>query len=252
MSRRQKYWLFAILALMAVVVLNGCSPESVNMSELDPEKAGFWDKYFVIPLAQLLDWFARQLGNYGWSILVVTFLVRLVIFPLNLKQQKSMQEIQKIQPQMLKIREKYKKDPQKMQEATMKLYQEHSINPMAGCLPVLIQMPVLFAFYQAIVSDPNIAKSSFLYLQLGQPDPYYILPLLAAITTFIQFVSSGGADNPQMRVMMWIFPIMIFIFAYNFPSAMSLYWVCGNIFTILQYQLIFRPMFKKPAVAKAK
>jgi YidC/Oxa1 family membrane protein insertase len=249
LSKRRKYFIFALIALFAVLVLSGCSPTDANFAKLDPANAGFWDKYFVIPLAQLLDWFAKLSGNYGWSILIVTFIVRLVIFPLTYRQQKSMQEMQKVQPQMLKIRDKYKKDPQKMQQETMKLYQEHNINPMAGCLPILIQMPVLIAFYQAIVRDANIAKSSFLYLQLGQPDPYYILPLLAAVTTYIQFVASGTGDNPQMRIMIWIFPIMIFVLAYSFPAAMALYWVYGNIFTILQYQLILKPMLKKPAGA---
>ncbi len=231
-------------------MLSGCAPTTHNVAPIDPQHANIWEKYFVLPLIGVLDWFEQQLGNYGWSILVVTFLVRLVIFPLTLKQQRSMQEMQKIQPQMTKLREKYKKDPQKMQQEMMKLYQEHSINPMAGCLPILIQMPILIAFYQAIVHDTKIATSSFLYLQLGHPDPYHLLPLLAAITTYIQFVSSGTGDNPQMRVMVWVFPIMIFVLAFNFPAAMALYWVYGNIFTILQYQLILKPKKKIANVAK--
>jgi YidC/Oxa1 family membrane protein insertase len=250
LNKWRKLIIFTLIALFAVIILSGCTPTAGQFQKLDPATAGFWDKYFVIPLADLLDWFAHVLGNYGLSILVVTFLIRLVIFPLTWRQQKSMQEMQVLQPQMVKIREKYKKDPPKMQAETMKLYQEHNVNPMAGCLPILIQMPILIAFYQAIVRDTNISNSSFLYLQLGQPDPYYILPFLAAVTTYIQFVTSGTGDNPQMRIMLWVFPIMIFVLAFNFPSAMTLYWVYGNIFTILQYQLILKPKKKTPQLAK--
>lgn len=216
------------------------------MKKIDEHNAGFWDRYFVIPLSHLLDFFKKILGNYGWSILLVTFLVRLVLFPLTWKQQKSTKEMQKIQPLMKKIQEKYKDKPQQQQEAMMQLFQKHKVNPMAGCLPSLIQLPILFGFYQAIMRNPHIADSSFLYMQLGKPDPYLILPILAAITTYLQLLVTGSGDNPQMRILMFIMPVMIFVFAYSFPSALSLYWFFGNILTILQYVLIFKPSGGNP------
>lgn len=240
MRKWQRNTAIVFMLAMAVALLAGCAPDPDQYKPIDRENAGIWERYLVLPLSDLLDQFNVWLGNYGLSILVVTFLVRLVVFPLTWKQQKSTKAMQELQPQINKIREKYKKNQQKMQEETMKLFQKHGVNPMAGCLPLLVQIPILFAFYQAIMTNQEIAKSTFLYMKLGEPDPYWILPLLAAFTTYLQFIATGSGDNPQMKVMLWMMPIMIFILAYQFPAALSLYWVYGNIFTIIQYLLFFR------------
>lgn len=120
----------------------------------------------------------------------------------------------------------------------MKLFQKHNVNPMAGCLPMLIQLPILIAFYQAIMRDPTIAKSSFLWMQLGEHDPYYILPLLAALTTYLQSVVMGMSDNPQQRAFLFIMPVMIFVLAFQFPAALPLYWIYSNLFTMVQYYFL--------------
>lgn len=241
MRKRQRQLAIILLVVFAVIALTGCVPDQSQFEKIDRDKAGWWDRYLVLPLSDMLDWFKNLLGNYGWSILVVTFLVRVAIFPLTWKQQKSTKAMQELQPQLIKIREKYKNNQQKMQEETMKLFQANNVNPMAGCLPLLVQFPILIAFYQAIMTNEHIKQSSFLYLQLGQEDPYYILPILAAFTTYLQFIATGAGDNPQMKVMLWIMPIMIFFLAFQFPAALSLYWVYGNIFTILQYLIFFKP-----------
>jgi len=238
---------FAIFLLVALIgtLLTGCTPDPSAYKKLDRENAGIWDRYLVIPLSDLLDWFRNLSGNYGWSILIVTFLVRLIIFPLSWQQQKNTLAMQELQPKIMKIRKKYEKDPQKMQMETMKVFQENNVNPMAGCLPLLVQLPILIAFYQAIMRNEHIAESTFLYMELGKPDPLFILPLLAAVTTYIQLVVTGAGENQQTKLMLWIMPIMIFALAFGFPSALSLYWVYGNIFTIIQYLLIFKPMKAK-------
>lgn len=246
MFKRKRTLAIFMLMAIAVVMLAGCAPQQ-QQYQIDYDNPSLWQKFLVIPMSDLLDWFKGIFGNYGLSILFVTFLVRVVVFPLTWKQQQSSKEMQELQPHLIKIREKYKNNQQKMQEETMKLFQKHNINPMAGCFPMLIQIPILFAFYQAIMGNRNIFTSEFLYLQLGQPDPYYILPLLAAFTTYLQFIATGAADNPQTKVMLWVMPIMIFFLAYQFPSALSLYWVYGNIFTILQYLIFFN---KKKAKGK--
>ncbi|RAL23471.1 hypothetical protein DL897_12030 [Thermoflavimicrobium daqui] len=235
---------------MAVVMVAGCSPNMSHITEKDRVNGGFWDKFLVIPMSDLLDWFEGVLGNYGLSILVVTLIVRFIIAPLYWKQIKSMEALKKLQPKMKKLQDKYKNNPQQMQQEMLKLYQTHGYNPASGCLPMIIQFPILIAFYQAIVRNPHIADSNFLWLQLGKPDPYLILPLLAAATTYIQFiVSQAGVDNPQQaqmnKIMMWVFPVMIAILAYQFASALSLYWVYGNAIYILQYLLIFNPLKRK-------
>ena len=119
----------------------------------------------------------------------------------------------------MKLRKKYEKDPQKLQVETMKVFQENNVNPMAGCLPMLVQLPILIAFYQAIIRNEHIAESTFLYMELGKPDPFFILPLLAAVTTYIQLVVTGVGENQQMKLMLWVMPIMIFALAFGFPSA---------------------------------
>jgi YidC/Oxa1 family membrane protein insertase len=239
--KRQRRIVTILLLVLAVMLMAGCSSSPAKY-HIDRAHATWFEKILVIPLADLLDLFKQWLGNYGLSILVVTFLVRLAIFPLTWKQQKSAKAMQELQPQLVKIREKYKNNQQKMQEETMKLFQKHNVNPMAGCLPLLVQIPILFAFYRSITGNMHIAHSSFLYLQLGKPDPYYILPLIAAFTTYLQLIATGAGDNPQMRVMLWVMPVMIFGLAYQFPAALSLYWVYGNIFTILQYVLFFNKL----------
>ncbi|WP_028550659.1 membrane protein insertase YidC [Paenibacillus sp. UNC451MF] len=218
------------------LLLAGCTPAT---TPIDPNN-GVWDKYFVGPLAQVLDWFATVLwGQYGLSILVVTVIIRLIILPLTLKQYKSSKRMQELQPEMKKIKEKYKDDAKKQQEETMKLFQSNGVNPLAGCLPLIVQMPILIALYNAIMRNHHINEHSFLWMQLGAKDPFYILPLCAALTTYLQQKMMKTQMNPQMQSLMFIFPVMIFVMAMNFASALPLYWIYSNIFTIIQSYFIY-------------
>ncbi len=134
----------------------------------------------------------------------------------------------------------------------MALFQKHGVNPLAGCFPLLIQMPILIGFYHAISRTKEIAAHNFLWFDLGSPDPIYLLPLIAGVTTFIQqkMMMAGTANqNPQMAMMLWLMPIMIIVFAINFPAALSLYWVVGNIFMIIQTYFIKGPDLKEAAAA---
>ncbi|MCS1352695.1 membrane protein insertase YidC [Mechercharimyces sp. CAU 1602] len=237
------------MLIVGVLMVTGCSPGTVSPIDADNS---FWDKYFVAPLSDALDWFKEFLGNYGYSIIVLTIIIRFFLLPLTLKQMKSSKAMQKIQPEMQKLREKYKNDQQKMQQETMKLFQKHNVNPMAGCLPLLVQMPILIAFYQAIMRNEHIFEANFLWLELGSADPYYIFPLLAAVTTFLQSIVMGMGDNPQTRLFLWIMPIMIFVLAFNFPSALSVYWVISNLFTMVQYAILGDKFKAKKSEAPAK
>ncbi|MDP5276078.1 YidC/Oxa1 family membrane protein insertase [Chengkuizengella axinellae] len=234
MSRRLP---LLLVLLSLTVLLAGCSMED----PIDPEN-GFWDKYFVNPLSVSLDWFADlPYSNYGISILIVTIIIRLLILPLTLKQIKSSKQMQEIQPEIKKLKEKYKTDPKKQQEETMRLFQKNGINPLAGCLPLIVQMPILIALYNAIMRNDLISNSTFLWLQLGERDPY-ILPILAAFTTYLQSKMMSSQMSNQMQGMqgiMMIFPVLIFVMALTFPSALPLYWVYGNIFTIIQSYFIY-------------
>ncbi len=193
---------------------------------------------FVYPLTVALDAFNELIGSYGLSILVVTVIIRLLLLPLTIKQMKSSKAMQALQPELKRLQEKYRNNQQKLQEETMKLFQKHNVNPMSGCLPLLIQLPVLIAFYQSIMRNQHIAESDFLWMQLGQPDPWIVLPALAALTTYLQSIATGMGDNPQTRVMLFVMPVMIFVLAYQFPAALSLYWVYSNLFSMVQYYFL--------------
>lgn len=224
--------------LLFILLLAGCSPAN---APIDRDNS-FWDKWFVGPLSDSLDWFASMLwGSYGLSILVVTIIIRFIILPLTLKQYRSSKRMQDLQPEMKNIKEKYKDDPKKQQEETMKLFQREGVNPLAGCFPILVQMPILIALYAAIMRNGHIGEHTFLWMQLGTKDPYYILPLLAALTTYFQQKMMSSQMPAQMQSLMFIFPVLIFVMAMNFASALPLYWVYSNIFTIIQSYFIYKP-----------
>ncbi len=239
-----------------MALLSGCTEYNQPITS---ESKGFWNEYIVWPLSQLIIWVAEFAGGYGISIIIVTLIIRLAILPLMIKQTKSSKAMQAIQPEMEALKQKYSsKDQatqQKLQQETMALFQKHGVNPLAGCFPLLIQMPILIGFYHAISRTREIAEHNFLWFDLGSPDPYYILPLVAGATTFIQqkMMMAGTANqNPQMAMMLWMMPIMIIVFAISFPAALSLYWVVGNIFMIVQTYFIKGPELKKtPDTGKA-
>ncbi|WP_066310696.1 YidC family membrane integrase SpoIIIJ [Bacillus sp. FJAT-29814] len=241
--------------LFVFLLLTGCS--EVN-KPINAESTGFWNEYIVYPLSWLIKEAALLMGgHYGLAIIVVTIVIRLAILPLMIKQTKSSKAMQALQPEMKALREKYsskdQKTQQKLQQETMALFQKHGVNPMAGCFPLLVQMPILIGFYHAIMRTREIAQDSFLWFDLGEKDPYYILPIVAGITTFIQqkIMMAGQEHNPQMAMMLWMMPIMIVVFAISFPAALSLYWVVGNIFMIVQTYFIKGPDLKATATGKA-
>jgi YidC/Oxa1 family membrane protein insertase len=244
MLLRKVMMTFTILIILAL--LAGCSADPNNPQPVNPE-GGIWDRFFVWPLSVLLDYSASWFGyNYGVAIFIATLVIRLITLPLMIKQLKSSKKMQELQPELQKIREKYKDNQQKMQEETMKLFQKNNVNPLAGCLPLLVQMPILIAFYHAIIRNESVRTHDFLWMSLGSPDPYYILPILAAVTTYMQQKIMGQNPaatpqmNQQMQIMLIVMPIMILVIAVTLPSALSLYWVYSNIFTIVQSYFMYK------------
>ncbi|MCY8671722.1 YidC family membrane integrase SpoIIIJ [Bacillus haynesii] len=245
--KRRILLLFSMIG--AIVLLAGCT--EINQP-ITSESEGFWNTYIVYPLSQLITYVANLTNeNFGLAIIIVTLLIRLLILPLMIKQTKSSKAMQALQPEMQKLREKYsskdQKTQQKLQQETMALMQKHGVNPLAGCFPILIQMPILIGFYHAIMRTREIAEHSFLWFDLGERDPYFILPILAGVFTFIQqklMMAGTAQQNPQMAMMLWLMPIMIVVFAISFPAALSLYWVVGNLFMIAQTFFIKGPDLK--------
>lgn len=175
-------------------------------------------------------------GSYGLAIIILTIIIKIILYPLTVKQLKSMRAMQKIQPELKKLQEKYKDKPQIMQQKLMQLYQKEGVNPMAGCLPLLIQMPILMAMYYTLFNfDYGAVEPSFLWLpSLSQTDPFYILPFLSALTTFLQQKISMTEATQQMKMMMVIMPLFIGFISLNFPAGLVLYWVTMNIVQIAQ------------------
>ncbi|SDQ04782.1 YidC/Oxa1 family membrane protein insertase [Virgibacillus subterraneus] len=246
---RKKFYLLVIL-IGLLAVLSGCM--DVNQP-IDENTKGIWAEWFVFPMSWLITYFAELFdGNYGLAIVIVTIIVRLVLLPLNVKQLKSSKAMQDIQPELKEIQKKYSskdaKTQQQLQQETMALFQKHGVNPLAGCLPIFVQMPILIAIYHAIMRTEAIKGHTFLWFQLGEADPFFILPIVAGGATFLQqklmMAGSPAAQNPQMMVMLYVMPIMITVFAMFFPSALALYWVVGNIFMVAQTLFIRKPMMK--------
>ena len=192
-------------------------------------------------LALLLTTTDKYVGNFGVSIIIVTILIKIVLLPLTLKQDKSMKEMKKLQPEIEKIKEKYANDKQMLNIKTMELYKEHKVNPLGGCLPLLLQLPILFALFGVLRNGIIPKDSSFLWLKLSVPDPFYVLPVLNGAVSFFQQKLMGSADsNPQMKNMMYIFPIMMIMFSLKMPSGLQLYWLTSSILAVVQQYFIMK------------
>ena len=190
--------------------------------------------------AFLLNTTDKYVGNFGISIIIVTILIKIALLPLTLKQDKSMKEMKKLQPELEKIKKNYAHDKQMLNIKTMELYREHKVNPMGGCLPILIQLPILIALFGVLRSGIIPKDSSFLWLKLVDPDPFYILPVLNGAVSFLQQKLMGTSDNPQMKNMMFIFPIMMIMISYRMPSGLQLYWLTSSILAVVQQYFIMK------------
>ncbi len=185
--------------------------------------------------------------NYGVAIILLTLLLRLIFWPITHKSTESMRKMQEIQPLLTEIRERYKGKPQKIQEETMRIYREHKVNPMGGCLPMLIQIPVFIALFNVLRSAVELRYASFLWVRdLSEPENLFagqlpfgsglnVLPLIMTATSIWQsHLSPGGGDPAQQRMMTWMMPLMMLFIFYNMPSALVLYWTANQVIMIVQ------------------
>lgn len=229
-----------------MTVLSGCgTSKAATMTTDELKNGGFWQSNVVYWFARALDTFAHWFGGeYGLAILVMVIIVRTLILPLTIKQVKSSRAMQAIQPELVKLKEKHKDNPEKQQQETMKLFQENKVNPMAGCLPLIVQMPIFIALYNSIYGNSALREHTFLWLQLGQPDKTFILPVLAAVTTFFQsrmmMKMNPSQQQGAMQFMMMVYPVLIFFMSYQFPAALPLYWFYSNLYTLIQNYFLYR------------
>jgi len=205
-----------------------------------------WSFFDLIakPLMQVLNFFYKYTGNYGIAIIILTIIIKIIFWPLSQKSYKSMNKMKKIQPMMTKIKEKYKDDRQKMNEEMMRLYKTYKVNPAGGCLPMLVQIPVFIALYQALLSAIELRHAPFIYnlpftdivwlADLSAKDPLYITPLIMGATMFIQQKMTPSPGDPtQAKVMLFMPVVFTFIFL-TFPAGLVVYWLANNVLSIGQ------------------
>jgi YidC/Oxa1 family membrane protein insertase len=201
-------------------------------------------------LAQPIFWLLTKihgfLGNWGWSIVIVTLIVKILFFGLNAKAYKSMANMRKVQPKLLEIRERFADDKQKQSQEMMNLYKTEKINPLGGCLPILVQMPVFLALYWVLQESVELRHTPWILWikDLSAMDPYLILPLLMGVTMFIQQKLNPAPPDPmQAKVMQWM-PVMFTFFFLWFPAGLVLYWVVNNTLSIVQQYIITKRIEK--------
>ncbi len=216
---------------------------------------------FAQPMGIVLFWLYGFIGDYGLSIIIFTILIRTIIFPLTASQLKQTARTSELQPKMQKLQKQYGHDRELYNQKIMELYQEEGVNPMKGCLPLLIQLPIILGLFSllrnpmAYVSNQDmllVIHESFLWIpDLSQPDNW-ILPILAAITTFFSYKltsmsnpMAGGQMNSAMKVMQYIFPLMILWWGRTFPAGLTIYWFISTLYQCLQQQLIYYLMRKE-------
>jgi len=212
-----------------------------------------WFGVFSKPLLWLLKTFHRLVGNWGVAIIMLTVLIKIVFFPLMQKQFVSSKRMQAIQPQLKELKEKYKDNRELQTQATMKLFQEHKVNPMGGCLPMIVQMPVWFALYNVMLYSVELYNTEFLYLKdLTEADPYCVLPVLVTVLMLLQQrLMPMGSMDPMQQKMMRLMPLMFGIFMFSFPSGLVLYFSVNNTLTILQQWVIYRKKDETPVSARS-
>ncbi len=203
--------------------------------------AGLWQALVGL-VGEGIEFFGQLAGNYGWGIIILTLVVRLFMVPLTVSQNRATHAMRRLNPELEKLKTKYKNDSQKLNEETMKLWKEHGVNPVAGCLPMLVQMPVIFAIFSALRAFEFAADAGFMWLpNLAQPDPLYILPVLAAISTYVQTkISTAEAEGAggSQAVMMYAMPLFIGYISMQFPAGLALYWTVTNIFGVGQQYVV--------------
>ena len=201
------------------------------------------------PIFWLLEKIHGYVGNWGWSIILLTILIKLVFFPLSAASYKSMARMKEVQPRLLTMREQYKGEPQKLNQAMMEMYRKEKINPLGGCLPVVIQIPVFIALYWVLLSSVEMRNAPWIgwIHDLSVPDPYYILPVVMAVSMFVQTKLNPTPPDPiQAKVMMYM-PLVFSVMFFFFPAGLVLYWVVNNLLSIAQQWQINQMFKKKPA-----
>ena len=203
-----------------------------------------WLTILAKPLYWLLEKIHGYVANWGWSIVLLVVLIKAAFYWLNASAYRSMAKMKKINPRIMEMRERLKGNPQQMQQEMMKIYREEKVNPLGGCFPILIQIPVFIALYWVLLSSVEMRNAPWVgwITDLSSPDPYFILPLVMAVTTLIQTALNPLPPDPLQAKLMWLMPLMFSVMFFFFPSGLVLYWKTNNVLTIAQQAVINKSM----------
>jgi YidC/Oxa1 family membrane protein insertase len=213
-----------------------------------------WFTFLARPFFKVMIVIYDYVGNWGWAIVLFTLLVKLVLFPLSYKGMMSMQKMKELAPKMKELKERYGKDPAKLNQQTMELYRKHKVNPMGGCLPMLLQIPVFFALYRVLLNADELQGAPWIgwITNLADKDPYFVLPILMGASMWLmqKMQPTTMTDPMQQKIFQW-FPVIMTFFFLTFPSGLVLYWLTNNILSIGQQYIINRAYAAQKAKNKS-
>lgn len=194
-------------------------------------------------MQQGMNVFYSWTGNYGLAIILLTTVIRLLLAPFQYSQVRSTQKMMMLEPQRKAIEKKYKNDPQRVNQETMELWRKNGVNPLGGCLPLLLQFPFIIALFRALDRFQYVGPAGFLWIQhLARPDTLFILPVLTGITTWWQQKISTPANDQTQKTMLFAMPVLIAFLSLRFAAGLALYWVFSNLLAILQQYLTPKPL----------
>jgi YidC/Oxa1 family membrane protein insertase len=199
-----------------------------------------WLTILAKPLYWLLDKLQSFIGNWGWSIMALVLLLKAAFYWLNAKAYASMAKMKAVNPKVTEMRERLKDNPQQMQQEMMRIYREEKVNPMGGCFPIMIQIPVFIALYWVLLSSVEMRNAPWVMWihDLSSPDPYYILPIVMTLTTVLQTALNPAPPDPMQAKMMWFMPLAFSVMFFFFPAGLVLYWITNNVLSIAQQWVI--------------
>jgi len=199
-----------------------------------------WFTILAKPLYWLLYELHRVINNWGWAIVALVLLIKIAFYWLNAKAYQSMAKMKAINPRIMEMRERLKDKPQEMQMAMMKIYKEEKVNPMGGCFPIMVQIPVFIALYWVLLSSVEMRNAPWVaWIQdLSAPDPFFILPIVMTLTTLLQTALNPAPPDPMQAKLMWFMPLIFSVMFFFFPAGLVLYWITNNILSIAQQWVI--------------
>ena len=211
-----------------------------------------WLTVIAKPIFWLLQWLHGIVGNWGWAIVLLTIIIKTLFFPLQAASYRSMARMKAVSPRLMQLRERYGNDRMKMNQAMMELYKEEKINPLGGCLPIVVQIPVFIALYWVLLASVEMRNAPWILWikDLAVPDPFFVLPLVMAGTMFLQVKLNPTPPDPVQAKVMMMMPIIFSVMFFFFPAGLVLYWLVNNIYSIAQQWTITRAIEKATAAKK--